>query len=57
MTEHVVMKSEPITERALREALKGTPSVSAAAVQLGISRPKVYRLMTKYGIEKRRIFE
>jgi transcriptional regulator of acetoin/glycerol metabolism len=44
-----------ITERAVREALKDAPSVTAAAVLLGVSRGTMYRLMAKYGIEVRRI--
>ena len=42
------------TERQVRDALKETATVSAAAALLGVSRFTVYRLMKKYGIEVRR---
>jgi len=44
-----------ITERAAREALKTAGSVSGAALLLGVSRPTMYRLMQRYGIEIKRI--
>jgi transcriptional regulator of acetoin/glycerol metabolism len=44
-----------ITERAVREALKEAPSVTDAAVLLGVSRRTMYRLMARYGIEVKRI--
>ncbi len=43
------------TERQVRDALKATDSVAAAALMLGVSRMTVYRLMKRYGIEVRRI--
>lgn len=43
------------TERQVRDALKATDSVSAAALLLGVSRMTVYRLMKRYGIEVRRL--
>lgn len=44
-----------ISENAVRAALKNAGSVSGAAIILGVSRPTMYRLMLKYGIEFRRI--
>jgi|GEM_PF-4808140 len=43
------------TERQLRDALKESDSISAAATRLGVSRMTVYRLMKRYGVEVRRI--
>ncbi len=44
-----------IDERSVREALKTAGNVTEAAVQLGVSRRTMYRLMAKYGIEIKRI--
>lgn len=46
---------DPKTEQEVRKALKEAASVTAAAVQLGISRRTLYRLMARYGIEVKRI--
>ncbi len=44
-----------ITEREIRAALKAAPSVTAAALSLGISRQYLHRLMTRYGIRVERV--
>jgi transcriptional regulator of acetoin/glycerol metabolism len=49
------MQRIDIPEKDIREALKTAGSVTAAAVLLGISRMTMYRLMTRYGIEIKRI--
>ena len=49
------MQPPAITERQVRDALKGAGTVTLAAVALGISRRTIYRLMRRYGIEIKRI--
>jgi len=46
---------ETPTDRQVRDALKATDSIKAAAVLLGVSRVTVYRLMAKYGIAVQRV--
>lgn len=52
---HLSMPKRDVTEREVRAALRDTPTVSAAAELLGVSRPTLYRLMARFGIEVRRI--
>ena len=49
------MQPKDILERDLRAALKTAPSAAEAARVLGISRPSLYRLMKRFGVEVRRI--
>jgi transcriptional regulator of acetoin/glycerol metabolism len=50
------MAPKDVTERGLREALKAAKgNASAAARQLGISRPSLYRLMAKHGVTIERL--
>jgi transcriptional regulator of acetoin/glycerol metabolism len=49
------MQRIDLPEQTVRQALRDGGSVSAAAVLLGISRVTLYRLMTRYGIEIKRI--
>ena len=49
---------ERASEQAVREALEEAHgSKTRAALILGVSRPTVYRLMERHGIEVRRIVE
>jgi two-component system NtrC family response regulator len=49
---------ERAAEQALREALKqGDGSPTRAARILGVSRPTVYRLMERHGIELQRVIK
>ena len=45
-----MQESEKDREARLRQALRATHSLSAAARFLGVSRPTVYRWMQRYGI-------
>jgi|GEM_PF-1989261 len=44
-----------IPERQVRDALKAAPTMTAAAVSLGVSRRTLYRLLERHGIDIKRI--